>query len=77
MGNTLRNKVIQFHEKIVFDFLKKIRNYLVANPIKKEEAFTLKHSISIRMQKTKEEVGGGMMERKYAEGPSIGTWKGN
>ena len=33
MGNTLRNKVIQFHEKIVFDFLKKIRNYLVANPI--------------------------------------------
>ena len=30
---TLRNKVIQFHEKIVFDFLKKIRNYLVANPI--------------------------------------------
>ena len=33
MGNTLQNKVIQFHEKIVFDFLKKIRNYLVANPI--------------------------------------------
>ena len=32
MGNALRNKVIQFHEKIVFDFLKKIRNYLVANP---------------------------------------------
>ena len=30
MGNTLQNKVIQFHEKIVFDFLKKIRNYLVA-----------------------------------------------
>ena len=30
MGNTL-----QFHEKIVFDFLKKIRNYLVANPIDK------------------------------------------
>ena len=33
MGNTLQNKVIQFHEKTVFDFLKKIRNYLVANPI--------------------------------------------
>ena len=34
MGNTLQNKVIyKFHEKIVFDFLKKIRNYLVANPI--------------------------------------------
>ena len=33
MGNTLQNKVIQFHEKIIFDFLKKIRNYLVANPI--------------------------------------------
>ena len=34
MGNTLQNKVIYFHEKIVFDFLKKkIRNYLVANPI--------------------------------------------
>ena len=36
MGNALRNKVIQFHEKIVFDFLKKIRNYLVANPIYNE-----------------------------------------
>ena len=33
MGNTLRNKVIYFHEKIVFNFRKKIRNYLVANPI--------------------------------------------
>ena len=33
MGYTLQNKVIQFHEKIVFDFLKKFRNYLVANPI--------------------------------------------
>ena len=33
MGNTLQNKIIYFHEKIVFDFLKKIRNYLIANPI--------------------------------------------
>ena len=33
MGNALQNKVIWFHEKIVFDFLKKIRNYLVANSI--------------------------------------------
>ena len=33
MGNLLQNKVIEFHKKIVFDFLKKIRNYLVANLI--------------------------------------------
>lgn len=31
MGNTLQNKVVKYHEKIVFDFLKRIRNYLVAN----------------------------------------------
>ena len=40
MGNTLQNKVIQFHEKIVFDFLKEIRNYLVANPIIRNFSFS-------------------------------------
>lgn len=33
MDNTLLNKVISFYEKIVFFFLKEIRNYLVANII--------------------------------------------
>ena len=40
MGNTLQNKVIQFHEKIVFDFLKEIRNYLVANSIIRNFSFS-------------------------------------
>ena len=45
MSNILQNKFIQFHEKIVFDFLKKIRNYLVANPIlsKERNIFTILH----------------------------------
>ena len=61
---TLRNKVIYFHEKIVFNFRKKIRNYLVANIIFQNPRLSREvlkeRNLEEDFDKTRESIGGAV-----------------